>query len=49
MTSMAKFWAAPPSAEAAAKPMMPMMKILLRPSRSVSRPPSSSRLPKASE
>ena len=48
-TSMVKLWAAPPSADATAKPMMPMMKIRLRPNRSDSRPPSSSRLPKASE
>ena len=41
--------AAPPSAEAAAKPIRPMISIRRRPTRSDSRPPSSSSPPKASE
>ena len=44
----AKFGAAPASAEAAAKPASPAMKVRLRPSRSDSFPPISSRLPNAS-
>ena len=47
-TSSSKLWAAPPSAEATAKPSRPAMKVRLRPKRSPMRPPSSSRLPKAS-
>ncbi len=41
-------FAAPPSADARAKPTRPMRNIRLRPKKSESRPPSSSRLPKAS-
>jgi len=48
-TSMPKLSAAPPHAEAAAKPISPMMNVRLRPIRSLRRPPRSSRLPKASE
>ncbi len=40
--------AAPPSAEATANPMSPMMKVRFRPHRSATRPPKSSRPPKAS-
>ena len=47
-TSMANDWAAPPSAEAAAKPTRPMRNMRRRPNMSERRPPSSSRLPKAS-
>ena len=47
-TSMPKLTAAPPTAEAAAKPTSPVMNIALRPIRSASLPPSSSRLPNAS-
>ena len=47
-TSMPKLPAAPPAADAAAKPIRPTMNVVFRPIRSVSRPPSSSRLPKAS-
>ena len=49
MSSIEKFCAAPPRAEAQAKPTMPMISIRLRPTRSDSRPPSSSSPPKASE
>src|SRR5215469_1239312 len=49
ITSIAKLVAAPPSADAAAKPTRPMISIRLRPTRSDSRPPSSSNPPKASE
>jgi hypothetical protein len=45
-TSMPKLVAAPPTAEAEAKPSRPMMNVHLRPNRSLIRPPSSSRLPK---
>ena len=48
-SSMSKFWAAPPKAEAAAKPTIPIRKTRLRPNRSAILPPSSSRLPNASE
>ena len=48
-SNMEKFWAAPPNAEAAANPTMPMRKTRLRPNRSAIRPPSSNRLPNASE
>jgi hypothetical protein len=44
---MRKLVAAPPAAEASANPASPVRKITLRPNRSPSRPPSSSRLPKA--
>ena len=47
-TSMPKLPAAPPAADAAAKPARPAMNVALRPMMSVSRPPSSSRLPNAS-
>src|SRR5215471_13656426 len=49
ITSIAKLVAAPPSAVAAAKPTRPMISIRRRPTRSDSRPPSSSSPPKASE
>src|SRR5215468_11156099 len=49
ITSIAKPVAAPPSADAAAKPTRPMISIRRRPSRSDSRPPSSNNPPKASE
>jgi len=49
ITSTAKLFAAPPSADAAAKPTRPMISIRRRPTRSDSRPPSSSSPPKASE
>ena len=42
------FGAAPPTAEAIANPSSPTMNMVLRPYRSASRPPSGSRLPKAS-
>ena len=48
VTSMPNDVAAPPSAEARANPIMPMMKIRLRLNMSPSRPPTSSRLPNAS-
>jgi hypothetical protein len=48
-TSMSKLPAAPPNADAPAKPMRPTMNVAFRPIRSVSLPPSSSRLPKARE
>jgi Cytidylate kinase-like family len=44
----AKLCAAPPIAEATAKPSRPPMNVHLRPNRSPSRPPNSSRLPNAS-
>ena len=47
-TSMPKLVAAPPTAEAAAKPISPEMNVTFRPSREETFPPSSSRLPKAS-
>ncbi len=47
-TSTPKLCAAPPMAEAPAKPMSPTMKVHLRPKRSPRRPPSRSRLPNAS-
>lgn len=46
--SIPEFTAAPPSADAAAKPNRPIMKVSLRPARSATRPPSSSSPPKAS-
>ena len=48
VTSMAKLTDAPPTADTIAKPARPAMNVTLRPSRSASRPPSSSRLPNAS-
>ncbi len=48
ITSMSKPVAAPPTIEATAKPTSPTMNARLRPNRSDIRPPSSSRLPKAS-
>ena len=48
-TSMPKLPAAPPNADAPAKPMRPAMNVAFRPIRSVSLPPRSSRLPKARE
>ena len=47
-TSMAKFTAAPPAADAAANPIRPATNVTFRPSRSASLPPRSSRLPNAS-
>ena len=47
-TSMPKPVAAPPAADAAAKPSAPARNVILRPIRSPSRPPNSSRLPNAS-
>ncbi len=47
--SIPKDWAAPPTAEASANPVRPAMNVHLRPNRSEILPPSSSRLPKASE
>ena len=44
-TRTPKLGAKPPSADAAAKPARPVTKTRLRPKRSPSRPPSSSRLP----
>ena len=49
VTSTPNVGAAPARADAAAKPMRPMMKVRLRPQRSERRPPSSRRLPNASE
>ena len=49
VTSMAKLTEAPPTAETPAKPARPVRNITLRPNRSASRPPNSSRLPNASE
>jgi hypothetical protein len=48
VTSMPKLVAAPPTADAAAKPSAPVRNVILRPIRSPSRPPNSSRLPNAS-
>ncbi len=48
VTSMPKLVDAPPTADTAAKPTRPVMKMTLRPIRSASRPPNSSRLPNAS-
>lgn len=48
MTSMAKPFAAPPTMEAVAKPARPTRNVTFCPTRSATRPPSSSRLPKAS-
>jgi hypothetical protein len=42
---MPKLVAAPPTADAAAKPIAPVRNVTLRPIRSPSRPPNSSRLP----
>ena len=47
-TSMPKLTAAPPTADAIAKPSRPTRNVTFRPSRSLSLPPSSSRLPNAS-
>ena len=47
--SVAMFGAAPPTAEATANPTSPTMNIVLRPYASASRPPSGSKLPKASK
>ena len=47
-TSMPNDWAIPPIAEATAKPTRPPINVHLRPNRSPSLPPSSSRLPKLS-
>jgi hypothetical protein len=47
-TSMPKPSAAPPSADAPAKPSRPTMNTRLRPKKSPKRPPSNRRLPKAS-
>lgn len=49
VTRVSKFPAEPPSAETTANPVMPMMNVRLRPTRSARRPPTSRRLPKASE
>src|SRR5215471_308059 len=49
ITSTANPLAAPPTADAAANPIRPMISIRLRPTRSDSRPPSSNSPPKASE
>ena len=46
-TSVSKFCASPPIAETIAKPTSPAMKVHLRPNRSPSLPPNSSRLPNA--
>ena len=48
LISIGKFTAAPPTAEAAANPVMPVRNITLRPTTSASLPPSSSKLPNAS-
>ena len=45
--SMAKLTEAPPMAETTAKPARPVRNVTLRPSRSASLPPGSSRLPNA--
>ena len=45
--SMAKLTEAPPMADTPAKPTSPVKNVTYRPSRSASRPPSSSKLPKA--
>ncbi len=47
-TSMPKLCAAPPTAEATAKPARPPMKVHLRPKKSEMRPPNRRRLPNAS-
>ena len=47
VTSMVKLTEAPPMAETPAKPTRPIRNVTLRPSRSASLPPSSSRLPNA--
>ena len=47
-TSTPKDCASPPMAEATEKPISPAMNVHLRPKRSPSFPPTSSRLPKAS-
>jgi hypothetical protein len=47
-TSISKDVERPPIAETSAKPLNPTMNVHLRPNRSPSLPPSSSRLPKAS-
>jgi hypothetical protein len=49
MTSIGKSMAAPPMAEATAKPTSPMIKARFRPMMSPIRPPRRRRLPKASE
>src|ERR1039458_1052298 len=49
VTSIPKLWDAPPSAEAKANPMRPICSVVLRPMRSLRRPPRNRRLPKASE
>src|SRR5580693_8130003 len=49
VTSIVKLTEAPPTAEAAANPASPVRKVTLRPIRSASRPPNSSRLPNDSE
>ena len=46
-TSMPNDWARPPIAEATANPVRPPISVHLRPNRSPSLPPSSSRLPNA--
>ena len=47
VTSMTKLTEAPPMAETPAKPTRPTRNVTFRPIKSASRPPSSSRLPKA--
>ena len=49
MISMVKLTDAPPMADTPAKPTRPARNVTFRPSRSASRPPSSSKLPNASE
>src|SRR2546430_2507706 len=49
VTSIVKLTEAPPTAEAAANPASPARKVTLRPIRSASLPPNSSRLPNDSE
>jgi hypothetical protein len=44
VTSIAKLTEAPPTADATEKPISPVMNVSLRPNRSPSRPPNSSRL-----
>src|SRR5215471_694849 len=46
--SIVKLVAAPPTADAAANPVIPARNVTFRPRRSASRPPNSSRLPNAS-
>ena len=48
VTSMPKLTAAPPTADASAKPMVPMTSVHLRPNMSAMRPPMSSSEPKLS-